>query len=171
MVARLSDQARTTVPDYDAMIAVLATRREQRNISFTDLDELAGVATGYSSKALGGSQTAKLGWLSTFLILPALGMRLVLEVDEEAAAMFDKRITPRQANQARPNNYASRAGKRQIQRVFRHFSAKGGKARMRKMTAEERSEHQRRAANARWFAERKKRKRARGAPPIAAVGK
>jgi hypothetical protein len=149
-------QLYAVLPSYDLMVEALAERRLERNISCEALDDAARLAAGYSSKALGPSQSARLGWKSLFKIVRPLGLRFVLEVDEEAAAALD--IAPRHDNQARAGNYARQPSTRVMSRVFKHIGARGAAKLNRKMTKQQRSKRARHAANARWSRLRKLRK-------------
>jgi hypothetical protein len=136
--------------NYDAMIAALSARAAALGVSQTVLDELAGLSAGYTGQVFGGSQTKRLGWLTTWLMLPVLGARLVLIEDAAARTMMEKHYGERRANQARKGNYASPVSKHVLSRANRHFSRLGNKARWRGTTKEERSEHGRKMAMARW---------------------
>ncbi len=135
---------------YDALADALARRREERNISFAALGEVAGLVPGFVAGALGPSHSRTLGWEGTLLLLPLLALRIVLVEDEAAAAKYLDRLSGRKSNQARLANFASKPSKRVKSRVQRYLAVNGGRARARKMTAEERSESARHAATKRW---------------------
>jgi len=112
--------------NYEALIAALAARAGDLSISHADLDLIAGLASGYSSKILGPSMTKHAGPLSLFTMLPALGLRLTLTVDDDALRRYAQRGLKRNGNQARLANFAQRrVSKRLITRVQRYFGALG----------------------------------------------
>jgi hypothetical protein len=137
------------LPDYEHLVDALNRRRLECDVSFRSLAETASLQPGFVSGALGPSRTRRFGWLSVFLLLPPLGLRIALVEAPELAALYADSLTKRNANQARPSNFASRVGTRQISRVLKYLAKRGGEARMRKMMPEELREHQRRAALAR----------------------
>jgi hypothetical protein len=139
-----------TLPDYDAMVAAIIQRSAELGVTYGQLDEIAGLSTGYASKALGPSQTRKFGWLTTFLLMPELGLRVALIVDDEALAKRRLAAHEGQPNQARPNNTASPVSKRVLSRVQRHLSKNGNGKRWRGKSKKERAEHARRMAMMRW---------------------
>jgi hypothetical protein len=67
----------TPVYDRADLVAIVRRRQNELNISCETLDAIAGLASGHFSKLTCG--TKGFGFLSTFLVLPALGLRLVVE--------------------------------------------------------------------------------------------
>ncbi len=78
------------------------------------IDDLAGLAAGHFSKLT--CQSKGLGFLSLFLVLPALGLRMRIEEDPSMIARLRARWTPR-------NEGAVLGGKRH--RVQREAAAPG----------------------------------------------
>ncbi len=111
-----------SISDYELMLEALDERRKELGISCSELDDLAGIAAGYFSKCAGASQVKRLGWKSALLVARALGLRLTLEIDPDATAATLAAARRRNANQARPNNFAARPGKRALQRAMRHIN-------------------------------------------------
>lgn len=146
------------VTSYDELIEAIRRRAVERGVSHNQLDELAGLPTGYCGKVLGPSQVKKLGPLSMSVMLQALGLALVVVEDPVSLARVADRHGGRDADQARAANHSSPAGKAMMSRVFKHFAKLGGRARMRKMTKAQRSDHGRRAINARWSKARRRRR-------------
>jgi hypothetical protein len=95
-----------TISDYDLMIEALDERRKELKLSCNELDDLAGIAAGYFAKCAGASQVKHLGWKSAFGVARALGLRLVFEIDPDATAATLAAARQRNANQARPGNFA-----------------------------------------------------------------
>jgi hypothetical protein len=143
------------LPEYENYIQILAKLREHHNVSYAKFAEAASLQPGFVSGAFGPSRTRYFGRISMFLLPPVVGLRLAFVYDPKLAMRYADELEPRHANQARPNNYASPPGTRTMLRVFKHIAKNGGKARMRKMTKAQRTEHQRRAAMKRWYPHRK----------------
>lgn len=154
--------ATSEVTSYSELIAAIRARIGELAIRYEDFDVLAGFAPGLSGKVFGPSQVKRLGPEKLFDALCAASLKIDVKPDLEQLAKMQKQMAEkcqtRQANQARMNNSASPAGTYMMSRVFKHFAKLGGKARMAKMSKEERSQHQRRAALAKAKQDRKKAK-------------
>jgi hypothetical protein len=152
------------VTSYSELIAGINAQREALGVRLVDFDELAGFPAGLAGKVFGPSQVKRLGPEKMFDAMRAAGLRIRLEPDPEQIEKMKMRIAenfnPRQANQARPANYASPMSTHQLSRVFKHLSRLGAKGRMRKMTKAQRSAHARHAAIERWKKYRKRQKAA-----------
>lgn len=152
----------TVVTSYTELMQGIQAQVGVLGLKLTDFDDLAGFPAGLSGKVFGLLQVKRLGPEKVFDALRAAGLRLRIEIDPEQEAKMRARIAenynPRQSNQARTNNNASPVSTLVLSRAFKHLSRLGGKARMKKMTKEERSAHARHAAMMRWKAERKRRK-------------
>lgn len=133
---------------YNELIWVLNARREHVGISLKELNEIADLTGGHAEKIFGAAQVKKLGPFSMWVILAALGLKIVVQEDPKQAAKMQTKYVPSEKNQARPGNLASPAGRVMLSRVFGQFSRSGGKARMAKMSKTELRDHQRRAAMA-----------------------
>jgi hypothetical protein len=108
--------------DYDALIAVFVRRAADLGISHAALDDLAGLADGFIGKALGPSKVKRLGPMSLFAVLPALGLKITLVEDPDALRRYGGRARRRQGRQARMGNFAQRAGKRVVERTTRYLA-------------------------------------------------
>jgi len=152
------------VTSYSEAIEVLGARVAALGLKQADFDELAGFPAGLSGKIFGLLQIRRLGPEKMFDALRAAGLRIRLEVDPEQTAKMQARIAqnfiPRQANQARAGNSASKAGPAVLSRILKPFAKMGGCARMAKMSREEMRAHQKKAAMAGVLKRRKKRKAA-----------
>jgi hypothetical protein len=144
--------------NYEDLVVALGGMVSERQISLSDLDELSGLQAGYNGKCLGQARVKKYGPMSMWLVMQTLGVRLVMIEDAEALAAMQERYTKKDVQQSRPQNHSSPAGKGMMSRVFKHFARLGGRARMKKMTKAQRSEHARDAINARWRRIRKLRR-------------
>jgi hypothetical protein len=82
------------IRDRESLVALVRARQDQLNIPCLNVDEIAGLAGGHFSKLTCGIKG--FGFLSLFLVLEALGLRLRIEEDPEAVARLQHRWTPRQ---------------------------------------------------------------------------
>jgi len=146
-----------TVSTYDEMIEALRARKAELAISNETLDRLTQWAPGYAGKVLGDAQSRRLGPLTLWEMLAALGVGLQLvEVmtAEELATRFGDKIVSRNGLQAREANRLAKLGRRAVNRalpeIVRELGKRGGKARMANMTKRQMRQHQRRAGKARW---------------------
>src|SRR5208282_346724 len=105
-----------TLFNYDLLIEALDERRKELNISCNELDDRAGIATGYFAKCV-GSRTKTLAWKTVFKVARQLGLRLVFEVDSAATKATLAVARRRNVNQAREGNMAARCSPRARQRV------------------------------------------------------
>ena len=110
--------------NYEALLEALKRRAGELEISYADLDATAGLPAGFAGKVFGPSHIKKLGPLSLFNTLPALGLRLTLTVDAEALHRYAQRGRKRNGNQARMNNLAAKCGRRALERALRYLAAK-----------------------------------------------
>lgn len=139
-----------TFTTWDALIATFRARRIAIGLSQLDVDEIAGIASGYTGK-LEASLTnpnaknaRSIGRESLPLMLGALG----LEIAAMPAASTNKKS---RANVKAYDDDAMGRG-----RKFRADRArKGGQARAQRMTEAQRRQSARKAARARWAKHRK----------------
>lgn len=62
------------IDDYDGLIRTIATRRRALGLSQLAVDQIAGLADGYTGKV--EANVRRLGMMSLGLILQALGLKL-----------------------------------------------------------------------------------------------
>ncbi len=155
----------TAATSYTELIGGIQARLGELGIRYEDFDELAGFAPGLSGKVFGPAQVKRLGPEKLFDALRAASLKLKVEPDPEQLEKMRKQMAEkcqrRQANQARPHNHASPMGTHQLSRVFKHLSRLGAKARLRKMTKEQRKRSAQHAATVRWIKHRKRIRRNR----------
>ena len=84
----------TLISSREDLVNVIRQRQDELNVSCLTVDEVAGLATGHFSKLTCGIKG--FGFLSSFLVLAALGLRLKVEEDPEATTRLRHRWTPRQ---------------------------------------------------------------------------
>lgn len=149
-----------TAQTPNALVELLRARKNELNIADKELDEIAGLAAGYTGKLLGPARVKQFGSMSLFAMVGALGLTLSLHVDEEATRRVLARVQKRERN--RPYvPMASRGlysqgplGRDVIRRVFkshiRQYAKKGGIERAKSLSPIQRIRAARKAARARW---------------------
>lgn len=152
------------VTSYTEALAVIQGRLANvLQIRYEDFDDLCMFSPGLTGKFLGPAGVKRLGIEKFFDALSGAGLRIVLEEDPEQTAKMLKRIAenynPRQANQARMRNSASRISGHLKARVYGYFLKEARKKRWVKTTKLERSEHARMMAMAGVRKRRKEQKR------------
>ncbi len=66
-----------------------------REISYQDIEHIGGLSSGTVAKYLGPKPSKRMGLLSTFLILQAMGKAILIVDDPEQLARIEKRFRPR----------------------------------------------------------------------------
>jgi hypothetical protein len=89
------------VDSYESLVLTLRQRADEVNVSRLAIDDLSGMAAGYAGKILSLTGAKKIGPMSLFLVLPALGLRLAVVEDEDALAQIRRKTSPRDQNQVR----------------------------------------------------------------------
>ncbi len=138
-----------TFVDFEGMRAAFKLRKNDLRLTTLELDDLAGLQTGYSSKLLCGMKRP--GDMSLPALLGALGCEL---------ALIPSRARHRAQSHIIHGKAASRAKKN-----MSDLGRAGGLRSMRKKTKEELRRHQSRAAKARWTRFREKRRVAAASQP------
>ena len=87
-----------TIRSREDLVVAVRSRQEELGISCLTIDEIAGLASGHTSKLT--SQVKGFGLVSVFLVLGALGLRLRIEEDPAAIAKFAPRWLPRNESYA-----------------------------------------------------------------------
>lgn len=158
---------------YDGLQAALKARSDEKGLTRSKLDELSGMAEGWSGKVLGAAQIHQFGMAGIAAMCFALGLCFELREDPEQEELMRPHWERGETRQARPNRLP-RLGKTAINRflpevaremgrrggsrpmpahALKHASkraSKGGKARKRNMTRLQRQQAARKAAVARW---------------------
>jgi hypothetical protein len=140
---RLSGEALTAaITSYDEMIDALRARKAELGLSDAVVDDLTGLPTGYTGKVLGPARVKKMGALSLWLMLEVLAFDMRLDSSVEKAARMQERWEKRSEGQANMNNKAKPLSLRNLAKknreTFREAGRKGGRARARLQTAEQR---------------------------------
>src|SRR5438105_693946 len=89
---------------YEQLQVALRARAEQLNVSREKLDEISGLPAGYCGKLLAPDPIKNLGPIAMGALLGALGLKMMLVDDHEALAYVERRLVPRDSNQARLHN-------------------------------------------------------------------
>lgn len=164
MTAVIASTARplAIIRSYAELHAALRQRADQLNVSRLVLDEVSGLPGGYCSKLLSPNRTKKLGALSMQLLLGALGVKLAVLEDAEQLARIRPKLVQRGAVPGTLHWRQKRAAADDAKRVSRSAEAralknalrrngrKGARARMEKLSPEQRSQIASGAARARW---------------------
>jgi hypothetical protein len=88
------------ISTYGDLIAVLRRRCDQFDISYSNLDEIAGISAGLSGQFLSPHSARVMGCRSLMAILGALGIVLVAQEDPEALARVLPKMRKRRPNGA-----------------------------------------------------------------------
>jgi hypothetical protein len=88
--------------DADELVAIMRKRKEQLQLSDALVDELSGLGAGHTGKLLGPVPVKRLGAQSLSDLLGALGLKLVVVVDEEQSARIGKRWTRKNTSSDHP---------------------------------------------------------------------
>jgi hypothetical protein len=129
--------------DYQELIVALRHRREALDLSYSAIDDIAGLPAAYTSKLLAMRPGRSLGKLSLGLILGTLGLKLAVLEDEEALSKVRGRFTKRRVTSQQHARESVRAGD---SAWGRGMQAKW----MSQVSPRQRSALARRAARARW---------------------
>jgi hypothetical protein len=145
-----------TVRDYADLHAALRARAAALNVSRETIDDIAGLQAGYAAKLLAPNPQGSLrvmGHYTLGLMLGALGLKLLVVVDDAALAKVARRLVQRCPGQTRDFDAKRDSISSEDATVFRYFSALGslgGRARVSKISPARRKAIARKAARARW---------------------
>ncbi len=143
--------------DLQGLHAAARARAEQLQVSRAALDAIAGLADGHAAKLLARRPAKKFGAVSLGLTLTALGLKLIVVDDPDAAATVSDRWVPKAANQDR-SDASDVAEVNQVHHLLKVLRSELGRRRMaclnEKLTPEQRSDRARVAANKRWATEK-----------------
>jgi hypothetical protein len=137
------------VGDVIELQLALRQRAEELDISREAIDELAGLTPGHSSKLLCDPPMKRLGPISMWPLVGALGLAIAL-VESEHRMVRVRKLPKRIAAHPPEAHWRHRRLLRMVAKLARTNGAKGGRARVAKLSAEELSRQMSRLANARW---------------------
>lgn len=118
---------------YDDLRRILRERRQALGLTHLQTDEIAGLQSGYTGKLEIG--TKNFGPMSLSCMIGALGVKIVVV---PAGSLHQE------------NASEAIASAQSYKKLRSKIAAKGGRARMRGMTLEQRRAHARKAAKKRW---------------------
>jgi hypothetical protein len=133
--------------EYPDFVQAVRDRVADLGIHGTRFDGLAGWAEGYLSKLTAQRPVRRIGMTSMGPLLSAMGVKLVMIEDPAGTARL-RRLPPRNSSYVRTMPAA--ASILFTARMLKRIRRLGGKARMARLTAKERSALARKAALARW---------------------
>ena len=150
-MASTAPRALARVEHSEALLAAIRLQVEALGLSHEMLDHLTGLASGYSGKLLANPPIKRLGNLSLFLILEAIGLDIVLVENPQRLERLRNLKHPqrRQIVLRRPRIQIFR------QDFLRLNGSKGGRARAAKLSAKRLSAIARRANRIRWAKHRR----------------
>jgi hypothetical protein len=137
---------------YAGLIGAIRARINELGITFSTVDQIAGWCDSYSTKLLAPPAKSShrpaartLGPMSFGTLLGAVGLKLLVTVDEEATARLKRNgdFMPRKYRRhAKPLGI--------VGKTLAEYGSKGGRAFFASRSPAEISRHQSRAAKARW---------------------
>jgi hypothetical protein len=137
----------------DDVVAALRARMEYIGASFGLVEQLADLSEGSLGKYLAPLQVKRLTVASLLRISQTLGIRTLFYVDPKLVARMKPLWTKRDARRVRAKRQVP-IGQAQLRRllpaVASEMGARGGRARMAKLTHEQRREIDRLGAQRRW---------------------
>jgi len=136
------------VVSYEDMLDALRSRVTELQINGERFDEFVGLPRGYLSKLVGARPMRRLGMTSFGPVLAGLGLRLLVIEDLAGTDRLKSRLKPRNPSFVRTMPAAG--GIAFTGRQMALIRRKGGRARMARLTREQRRQLGRKAAAARW---------------------
>ena len=145
----------------DDLIEQLRRRATYIGLSYGMIEDLAGMAEGAITKYLSAVRTKQLTMSSMLRIAEVLGLRAQFIVDPKLVAQMAPAWGKRDGRRVHTNRQVP-LGQATLRRVLKPVAAelgrRGGIARMAALSAEQRRLLGLRAVEARWFAERQRRR-------------
>ena len=140
-----------TIRDYDALITTLRARIDALQISHATLEDIAGLTQGHVGKCLGPAPVKRIGLDTVFLVVPALGMRVVIEQDMDAVKHMERRWEIRDELRRRPGIVRLRFSDKAKAKFAKEMGTLGGSVRKRFRTDQKtRKKGAKDAAKSRW---------------------
>jgi hypothetical protein len=100
-IATCAPATPAVIKSYEDLICAFRARRDELEISLETLDMLAGLPDRLGSKILNLRHIRRLGMATLGPVLDALGLKLIVIVDEEALARNRSRMPRRNKSQVR----------------------------------------------------------------------
>jgi hypothetical protein len=136
---------------FEDLHRALRARAEALQIARDRLDEIAGIASGYSAKLLSDPAAKNLGPISAFPMIGALGLAVAL-VEDPSAMVRVNRAPKRNEHHVRNGGAHWRNTRAAALDYLTKCARQGGIARAKALTAEQRSEIARVLNLVRWQA-------------------
>lgn len=140
----MTELARITC--YNGLIEAFRARKAALRLSDEVLDELAGLTRGHTSKVLGASRGRGIGAVVLEGYLTALAIDLVMVENPDKLAELEYAQRNERTIHKRAYRLSKQAMAHARNLIYAEFGSRGGKARARNLTAEQRSEIARAAA-------------------------
>jgi len=148
--APVSDRVIGIARDYAELAAAIRQRCNDLNVGYETLDYVAGLPLRYCAKLFSPLPVKHIGATSLGPLLGALGLKLVVEIDQEQFERVKNRLTPRKSSRAtrqthrgHPNARAPLVGNTEWAKIM-------NARRTVLLTPKTRSRLARRAARIRW---------------------
>jgi hypothetical protein len=139
--------------DDDTLVEQLRQRAAYVGISYNVIEELTGLGEGAVGKYLSPLRVKKITIASLMRLAAPLGLKALLVVDDELVRRMSRHWDSRDARMVHTKRKV-RIGKAQLRRVLfevaRELGRRGGIARMKKLSPEQRRLIAKRAIEARW---------------------
>ena len=150
-----------TVTNYAELVKAIRDRVDELGTTYASVDAAAGLQENYFAKLVMPLPPRRMCAFTTFLILQALGLKVILTEDAEALKRSHARLAKRQFRKPSVMRAAPRIqfGPDQLDQM----RSRGGFNRAARMTSAERSASARHAAQARWS------RRARGSSQMPSI--
>src|SRR6516225_2786637 len=133
--------------EYDDFVQAIRDRVIHLSVHSSRFENLAGLPLGYLSKLTCERPVRRIGMTSMGPLLSAMGVKLQMVEDPAGTARL-RRLPPRNPSYVRVMPAA--AGITFTPRMLKRIRRLGGKARMARLTSQQRSELGRKAAAVRW---------------------
>lgn len=138
------------VDDSQAIVAVIRGRLDELRMSHASLENLAGLASGHVGKVLGPAPVKRFGLDALWLVLPALGLKMVIEQDMDAVRVMEKRWEIRDELRRRPGLIRRRYTPELKALVIAEAARERINVLNARTSPEDRADRARKAARARW---------------------
>lgn len=161
MNAPIAEFALVTAANPAEMRKVLRRLIAESGMSRRKIDEIAGLPIGYTDKLLCEPPLRNIGPTSLFPLIWAIAHRIAFIPDPEARKKIEKHhmFLTRDERKARGDDHWRNAKVlAETDKRMKNAAISRGKARFAKMTPLECKRHQRKAANARWRAFRRRKR-------------
>lgn len=161
------------VTDTPALIAVIRKQADALGLSRKDINALAELADGHCEKLLSIVPSKGMGLGIVWGLVEAVGLKIAIVESPEAMVRIAEFVGMRNESQVRKPSVRSvlrTKKKARLQRIFndpKYFNKlgkKGGRARTKSLTPQERSKAAIHANRVRWRAVRERRRQTRNAP-------